>query len=116
MPGSLPVQLKGAKYQPSRSHIHTHEKTHTGWLKSPLLHYCQLDCNHSASSQDAERVLTHRSCYSNLSALVVKLKEQINMMYGKGGESNESQVGIHPSAGREKERRNDDYSSMMMRK
>lgn len=38
------------------------------------------------------------------------------MMYGKGGESNESQVGIHPSAGREKERRNDDYSSMMMRK
>lgn len=38
------------------------------------------------------------------------------MMYGKGGESNESQGGIHPSAGREKERRNDDYSSMMMRK
>lgn len=44
-----------------------------------------------------------------------KLKEQINMMYGKGGEANESQGGIHPSVGREKECRNDDYSKTMTR-
>lgn len=37
-------------------------------------------------------------------------------MYEKGGETNESQEDIHPSAGRESEYQNKDYSNMMTRK
>lgn len=34
------------------------------------------------------------------------------MMHGEGGETNESQGGVHPSTGKEKECRSDDYSNM----